>query len=203
MRRFHNKKNRNIFMYLIAGLGNPGKKYERTRHNIGFETLDIFIDECGIGPASQKFQALIGKGTLNGEKVLAVKPLTYMNLSGDSLRKIVNYFDIDPKNNLVVISDDVDLPPGKIRIRKQGSAGGHNGLKSIIENLGTEEFIRIRVGVGAKPEGGDLANHVLGHISKQERTLIDDAEKRAAEAALMIIREGIDKAMNTYNQKRH
>ena len=185
-------------IFLVAGLGNPGKKYEGTRHNVGFDALDVFIDECAVGKPSKKFNALIGSTVIGNKKVFAAKPLTYMNRSGDAIRKIVEYYGIDVKSKLIVISDEINLPPGKIRIRKKGSAGGHNGLKSIIENLGTDEFIRIRIGVGDSG-GSDLVGHVLGSFSKADRELVREAEQKAADAVKCIIENGPDQAMNLYN----
>ncbi len=188
----------NYEVYLVAGLGNPGKKYDGTRHNVGFDALDIFIDDTSVGKPSKKFNALIGSTRIGDKKVFAVKPLTYMNRSGDAIRKIVEYYGIDVTSKLIVISDEINLPPGKIRIRKKGSAGGHNGLKNIIENLGTDEFIRIRVGVGDN-KGSDLVNHVLSPFSKADRALVKEAEQKAADAVRCIIENGPDQAMNLYN----
>ncbi|MDD3218639.1 MAG: aminoacyl-tRNA hydrolase [Lachnospiraceae bacterium] len=189
-------------MYLIVGLGNPGKKYEKTRHNMGFDTIDELIDKHNIPEAGKKFQALYGKGVLAQEKVILAKPLTFMNLSGESVREMVDYFKIDPEEELIVIYDDIDLDPGQVRIRAKGSAGGHNGIKSIIQHLGTQQFMRIKVGVGAKPKGWDLADYVLGQFSKEDRALVDDAIARSADAVEMIVRDGIDAAMNEYNRKK-
>lgn len=186
-------------MFLIAGLGNPGKKYEKTRHNVGFETLDRIIDENHIGRPAVRFHALIGKGTIGAESVLCVKPLTYMNASGEAVQPIAAYYKIDPESQLIVISDDVDLPAGALRIRRHGSAGGHNGLKSVISCLGTDRFIRVRVGVGAKPEGWDLADYVLGRFSEEDRKKVNEAMERAAGAVACIVGEGPDRAMNLYN----
>ena len=152
-------------MYLVAGLGNPGKQYEATRHNMGFDTIDYLIEEYKFPKGGVKFNAMYGKTMIGGEKVILMKPLSFMNLSGGPIRDMVNYFKIDPETELIVIYDDIDLDPGQLRIRKQGSAGGHNGIKDIIRQLGTEKFLRIKVGVGAKPKGWDLADHVLGRFS--------------------------------------
>ena len=188
-------------MFLIAGLGNPGKKYEKTRHNMGFDTIDELIDRHRIPQGGIAHKAMYGKGMIAGEKVLAVKPLTYMNLSGESLRECVNYYKLDPETQMIVIYDDIDLEPGQIRIRKKGSAGGHNGIKSIIAQLGTQNFYRIKVGVGAKPKGWDLADYVLGRFSSDERIAVDKAIKEAADAVEMILKDGIEAAMNHYNRK--
>ena len=189
-------------MYLIAGLGNPGKQYERTRHNMGFDTVDELVDRHRIPGSGIQHKAMYGKGMIAGEKVILAKPLTYMNLSGDSVREFINYYKIDPETELIVIYDDIDLEPGQIRIRKKGSAGGHNGMKSIIAQLGTQNFYRIKVGVGAKPAGWDLADYVLGRFSTQEREEVDKAIGEAADAVEVILCEGIDAAMNKYNAKK-
>ena len=188
-------------MFLIAGLGNPGRQYEKTRHNMGFDTIDELIDRHRIPQGGIAHKAMYGKGMIAGEKVLAVKPLTYMDLSGDSLRECVNYYKLDPETQMIVIYDDIDLEPGQIRIRKKGSAGGHNGIKSIIAQLGTQNFYRIKVGVGAKPKGWDLADYVLGRFSSDERIAVDKAIKEAADAVEMILKDGIEAAMNHYNRK--
>lgn len=188
-------------MFLIAGLGNPGRQYEKTRHNMGFDTIDELIDRHRIPQGGIAHKAMYGKGMIAGEKVLAVKPLTYMNLSGESLREWVNYYKLDPETEMIVIYDDIDLEPGQIRIRKKGSAGGHNGIKSIIAQLGTQNFYRIKVGVGAKPRGWDLADYVLGRFSSDERIAVDKAICDAADAVERILRDGIESAMNHYNRK--
>lgn len=188
-------------MYLIVGLGNPGKDYEKTRHNVGFDTVDALIDEYCIPESGVKFKALYGKGMIGGEKVLVMKPLTYMNLSGEAVRAIVDYFKIDVKEELIVVYDDIDLEPGHVRIRAKGSAGGHNGMKNIIQHLGTQEFARVRVGVGAKPKGWDLADHVLSRFSKEDRVLVEEAIEKSCKAIRCFVEEGIDAAMNQYNGK--
>ncbi len=186
-------------MFLIAGLGNPGRQYEKTRHNMGFDTIDELIERHRIPQGGIAHKAMYGKGMIAGEKVLAVKPLTYMNLSGEAIREYVNYYKMDPETELIVIYDDIDLEPGQIRIRKKGSAGGHNGIKSIIAQIGTQNFYRIKVGVGAKPKGWDLADYVLGRFSSEERELVDKAICDAADAVEMILKDGIEAAMNHYN----
>ena len=186
-------------MFLIAGLGNPGRQYEKTRHNMGFDTIDELIDRHRIPQGGIAHKAMYGKGMIAGEKVLAVKPLTYMNLSGEAIRVYVNYYKMDPETELIVIYDDIDLDPGQIRIRKKGSAGGHNGIKSIIAQIGTQNFYRIKVGVGAKPKGWDLADYVLGRFSPEERELVDKAICDAADAVEMILKDGIEATMNHYN----
>ena len=188
-------------MYVIAGLGNPGAKYENTRHNIGFMAVDAIAAKNHISVQEKKHKALLGKGMLGSEKVLLVKPQTFMNLSGESIREIIDYYKIEEKTELIVISDDISLAPGALRIRKKGSAGGHNGLKNIILHLGHDEFQRIRLGVGAKPAGYDLADYVLGHFNEDDRALIAKSVEQAAQAAEVMITEGADKAMNLFNKK--
>ena len=174
-------------MFLIVGLGNPEKKYDKTRHNIGFDTIDALADEYNISMNEKKHKALCGTGVIDGVKVLLAKPQTYMNLSGDSVAEIVNFYKIDPEEEMIVIFDDISLAPGNIRVRKKGSAGGHNGIKSIIARTGTQNFMRIKVGVGEKPAGWDLADHVLGHFSREDRALVEDAIKDAEAAAVLMM----------------
>lgn len=189
-------------MYIIAGLGNPGQKYEGTRHNIGYQVLDELAEKYDINILESKFKGLIGKGMIQGEKAILIKPLTYMNLSGECIGEAVSYFKIDETAELIVVADDINLDVGQIRIRKKGSAGGHNGLKNIILHLGSENFIRVRMGVGDKPVGYDLADYVLGHFKKEEEELLSESKNNAVLAIETIISEGPDQAMNLYNQKR-
>ena len=189
-------------MFVIAGLGNPKREYDNTRHNIGFALIDALADQYNISVMDMKHKALTGKGMINGQKVILVKPLTFMNLSGESIRPIVDYYKIDVSTELIVISDDISLPPGQIRVRKKGSAGGHNGLKNIIQHLGSEEFQRIRIGVGEKPAGYDLADYVLGHFSKEEQPLIREGVEKAMKAAAMMLEGDVDRAMNEFNRKK-
>ena len=189
-------------MYLIVGLGNPGRQYEATRHNMGFDVIDKLVEEYNVPQSGVKFNAMYGKGRIEGQPVILMKPLSYMNLSGGPVRDMANYFKIDPETEMIVIYDDIDLEPGQLRIRKKGSAGGHNGIKDIIRRLGTEKFIRIRVGVGAKPKDWDLADFVLGHFSDSDRKLVDEGIRDAAEAVELILSEGVDAAMNKYNRKK-
>lgn len=189
-------------MYIIVGLGNPGSKYAHTRHNAGFDTIDMLAEANKISILEAKHKALIGKGYIGGEKVILAKPMTYMNLSGESVRELVNYYKVDETDSLIVIYDDISLNPGQLRIRKKGSAGGHNGIKNIIAQLGHDEFMRIKVGVGEKPKGYDLADYVLGHFSKEEQELMNDGYEKAAEAAVVMMLEGCDSAMNKYNAKK-
>ena len=186
-------------MYLVAGLGNPGKQYEATRHNMGFDTIDYLIEEYKVPQGGVKFNAMYGKTMIGGEKVILMKPLSFMNLSGGPIRDMVNYFKIDPETELIVIYDDIDLDPGQLRIRKQGSAGGHNGIKSIISHLGTQVFLRVKVGVGEKPQGWDLADYVLGHFSKEEQQVMQESFDRAADAAAALLSEEVQQVMNEYN----
>lgn len=188
-------------MYIIAGLGNPKKEYFNTRHNIGFDVIEKIAEQENISILERKHKALIGKGYIGGQKVILAKPQTFMNLSGESVRELVDYYKVDAASELIVISDDVSLDVGQLRIRKKGSAGGHNGLKNIISLLGHDTFIRLRMGVGEKPRGYDLADYVLGHFDQKERAVIDEAVGHAADAVRMIIRENADMAMNHFNGK--
>lgn len=188
-------------MYMIAGLGNPGKEYGNTRHNAGFEVIDALAEKYKISVLELKHKAAVGKGFIEGQKVVLVKPLTYMNCSGESLRMAVDYYKLDVGQELIVISDDISLPPGQLRVRKKGSAGGHNGLKNIIKLLGTEDFQRIRMGVGEKPKGYDLVDWVLGHFGKEERAAMEEAKEKAVHAVELMLTEGADAAMNVYNRK--
>lgn len=189
-------------MYIIAGLGNPTKEYDKTRHNVGFSTIDVLADRYGIDVSEKKHKALCGKGVIEGQKVLLVKPQTFMNLSGESLRAVVDYYKVS-NEELIVIYDDISLPPGQLRIRLKGSAGGHNGIKNIIAQLGTQEFPRIKVGIGEKPPRMDLAAYVLSHFSQDEQKLMDEAFKEAAEAAVMMMTDGAERAMNHFNAKKN
>lgn len=184
-------------MYAIIGLGNPDKKYEKTRHNVGFDVIDELAEQMGIEVKTKRHKALCGIGTIGSEKVVLVKPQTYMNLSGESVRAVMDFYKLDAKSDIIVVSDDISLPVGKIRIRTKGSAGGHNGLKSIISHAGIDGFTRIKVGVGANE--GDLVKHVLGKFSKQDRVFVDDAIRDAASAAELIVMYGAQTAMNKYN----
>lgn len=187
-------------MYLIAGLGNPTREYEKTRHNVGFEAIDILADKAGTTVTEKKHKALYGKGYIGGQKVVLAKPQTYMNLSGESIREIADFYKIEPEN-IIILCDDINLSEGQLRIRLKGSAGGHNGLKNIISHLGTQEFPRIRIGVGEKPRGMDLADYVLGRFPKEQQAVMEEAYRDAAEAACMMIEDGADAAMNHYNRK--
>ena len=188
-------------MFIIVGLGNPTKEDEGTRHNVGFAVIDAIADKYNISVTERKNRAFCGKGIVAGQKVLLAKPQTYMNLSGESVRGLLDYFKIDEETELIVIYDDISLDVGQLRIRKKGSAGGHNGIKNIITHLGTNVFQRIKVGVGEKPKEYDLADYVLGHFSKAEKELMEDGYKRAKEAVEMILQGEIDAAMNQFNKK--
>ena len=188
-------------MFLIAGLGNPGKEYENTRHNAGFMVLDALADKLGADISEKKQKALCGRAVIGGQKVILLKPQTYMNSSGESIRAAADYYKVDPEDILVVY-DDISLAPGQLRIRAKGSAGGHNGIKSIIAHLGTQEFPRVRVGVGETPPSMHLADYVLGHFSQGERKIMEDAVKEAADAVMEAVEEGIDHAMNSHNRKK-
>lgn len=186
-------------MYVIAGLGNPTRKYDKTRHNAGFETIDLLADKYGIKIKEKKHKSLCGTGIIEGQKVFLVKPQTFMNLSGEAVGAVVDFYKAEPKTNLIVVYDDISLPPGKLRIRKKGSAGGHNGIKNIISHLGTQEFLRIKIGVGEKPQDWDLADHVLGRLKRDERKQEKEAFLKACEAIALMVQGQTDKAMNMYN----
>ena len=186
-------------MYIIVGLGNPGAKYETTRHNMGFITIDYLSQEFNIPVNRLGFKSLYGQGTINGEKVVLVKPQTFMNLSGQTVKEILDFYKVE-KNNLIVIYDEISIPLGKIRIKPSGSAGGHNGMKNIIYLLQDDKFPRIRIGVGM-PENPhiDIADHVLGKLSKDEISILTESVKNAAKGVELIIKDGINTAMNRLN----
>ena len=186
-------------MYVITGLGNPTLKYSKTRHNVGFDTIDVLAKKYGIKVKKKQFKALTGEGFIDGEKVILVKPMTYMNNSGESVSEIVKYYKIDPAKELIIISDDLNLDVGVLRIRAKGSAGGHNGLKSIIKCVGTESFDRVRIGVGKVPAGTDVITHVLTRFSRADRAIVKESFEVAADAIVSIISDGIDKTMSKYN----
>ena len=190
-------------MYIIAGLGNPTQQYDHTRHNIGFDTITYLADRYHISMNTKKFQAICGTGIIEGQKVLLLKPQTYMNLSGNSIGEAVNFYKLDPATEVIVIYDDIALEPGYIRVRKKGSAGGHNGIKDIIAHLGTQEFKRVRVGVGEKPKDYDLAAYVLGHFTPEDRQKVEEAIVQAADAVELMVQDRTDEAMNLYNKKKH
>ena len=189
-------------MFLIIGLGNPGKQYEHTRHNIGFDVMDAIADKYNISISEKKHKALCGKGVIEGQKVVLAKPQTFMNLSGESVVELLNYYKLDPEDEMLVIFDDISLAPGGLRIRKKGSAGGHNGIKNIIALTGTQNFMRIKVGVGEKPKGWDLADHVLGHFNAEDCKKVEEAILDAVTATEMILQGELDQAMNDFNGKK-
>lgn len=186
-------------MYIIAGLGNPGSKYENTRHNMGFKVIDAMASEFGIDVNRAKFKGLIGEGCIGSEKVILLKPQTYMNLSGQSVREIMNFYKI-PEENLIVIYDDFDLPIGSIRVRKSGGPGTHNGMKSVVQELGSRKFPRVRVGIGSSD--GSTIQFVIGKVGKDEQQILNEAAEAAASAAADIIRIGIENAMNIHNTRK-
>ena len=188
-------------MFLIVGLGNPGVEYAATRHNIGFDMITYLSDKYNIPVNSREGKALVGKGILAGEKVMLAQPQTYMNLSGESVRALMDYYKIDIED-LLVIYDDISLDVGQIRMRGKGSAGGHNGIKSIIQHTSTQEFARIKIGVGQKPEGGDLVKHVLGRFSREEDGMFQDVFALAEEGLLAWLQEDMKSAMNKVNGRR-
>ena len=185
--------------WLIVGLGNPGKEYEKTRHNVGFRAVDLLAQKLGCKIDRAKFQGLYGQVNYNGGKLLLLKPMTYMNLSGRSVLQLSAYFQVPPQR-IIVLFDDISLIPGRLRIRADGSAGGHNGIKSIIAEVGSQDFPRVKIGVGGKahPEQ-DLADHVLSAFSASEEKALASALERAADAALCVIDRGIPEAANRYN----
>ena len=185
-------------MFLIVGLGNPGSKYAKTRHNIGFRVVDALAERVGAKIDTDKHKGLIGKGMIGGEKVIFAKPLTYMNSSGECVRSVADFYKI-PAENVIVVYDDISLDVGKLRIRKKGSAGGHNGIKSIIAHLGTETFPRLKFGVGDKPKGMDLADYVLGNFSAEDEAVLKSEIIRACDAVECMVTEDCDVAMNKYN----
>lgn len=185
-------------MKLIVGLGNPGRNYAHTRHNMGFDTIDKLADSWGVSIEKENFKGLYTKVKYFDEDVILLKPLTFMNLSGDSIISCMNFFKID-KKDLLVIYDDLDIKPGHLKLKESGSSGGHNGIKSIISNLGSEEFKRIRVGVG-RPEFDSVIDYVLKKPSKEEQELIDEAQNNAVEAIKIYLKESFNKAMTLYNK---
>ena len=195
---FFNKKSGGVDWLLVC-LGNPGDQYENTRHNVGFMVADELAERSHVPVQRLKFRALTNTVTVGDQKVLLMKPVTYMNLSGEAVHEAAAFYKIPPEH-ILVISDEVALAPGKLRVRRSGSAGGHNGLKNIIAHLGTDQFPRIRLGVGQKPHPDyDMADWVLGKFQGEDKKAVEAAVKKAADAAECLIREGVDKAMNQYN----
>jgi len=185
-------------MYLIVGLGNPEEKYSNTRHNMGFDVINELSKECDIKVSKSKFDAFYGMGEIKGEKVILVKPQTYMNLSGESVIKFKKFYKIYNKN-IIVIYDDIDLKIGNIRLKAKGSAGSHNGMKSVVENLNTEDFIRVRIGIGSPKNKDDIINYVIGQIPKREREILDQSILKAKNSVIEILENGINIAMNKFN----
>ena len=186
-------------MYVIVGLGNPTSKYDKTRHNVGFDTIDAVAEKYHINVNNAKHKALCGSGTIEGEKVLLMKPQTFMNLSGEAVIDALRFYKCEAADDLIVIYDDISMEPGRVRMRAKGSAGGHNGIKNIIAHLGHDNFKRIKIGVGAKPEGWDLADYVLSRFTPNERKAVDEAIAKSTDAIGTIIGDSFDKAMNLYN----
>ena len=187
-------------MYLIVGLGNPEEEYSKTRHNMGFNAINKIAEQYGIKVTKNKFQGLYESDLIEGEKVILLKPQTYMNLSGNSVKEFVDFYKIQ-KEEILVIYDDMDIEPGKIKIRKKGSAGGHNGMKSIVSMLGTEEFTRIRIGIGRPEHNGDDINYVIGSNPEEEIPKLEEGVEKAKKAVIEILKNGVDSAMNKLNQK--
>ncbi len=187
-----------ISMHIIVGLGNPTEEYKNTRHNAGFMCIDRIAKDYDIDVIEKKHKALIGKGYIDGEKVILVKSLTYMNLSGECVRAVLDYYKLD-NDSLIVLYDDIDLEVGRLRIRPKGSAGGHNGIKNIILHTGSDVFKRVRVGVGAKPEKGDLVNHVLGRFDADDAKVIEETLKKVSEAVALLVHDETEMAMNRFN----
>jgi PTH1 family peptidyl-tRNA hydrolase len=188
-------------MYIIIGLGNPTREYQATRHNIGWDAITRISDDYNIPLDFKKHKAICGKGYIGGEKVVIAQPVTYMNLSGESVRELADFYKVS-NEEIIIIYDDISLDVGQLRIRKKGSAGGHNGIKSIISHLGSDEFPRIKVGVGDKPKDWDLADYVLSRFQGEEQAAIREALKNASDACKTIITSGMEEAMNIYNRKK-
>jgi len=188
-------------MFVLVGLGNFGREYERTRHNAGFEAIDYLAALYRIPLTREKFRSILGEGMIQGEKVLLVKPQTYMNNSGEAVRAIMDFYKLEP-NKLVVVFDDIDLEPGAIRIRTRGSAGTHNGMRSILYHLGTEEFPRIRIGIGKPDPRFDLADYVLGRLDQSEQKAMNEAVEKVAEAVGVLLVSGIETAMGKFNETK-
>ncbi len=199
-RLFSKKHYEDKRMKLIVGLGNPTAKYDKTRHNVGFEVIDQLSKEYNIAVDTAKHKGLYGKGRIASETVILLKPMTYMNLSGESVVAVANYFKIAAED-IIVIYDDINLDVGRLRIREKGSAGGHNGIKNIIAHLGTDAFPRIRVGVGMKPPKMDLADYVLSHFTKEEQVMMEDGYDKACKALELMVMDDVGRAMNDFNGK--
>lgn len=185
-------------MYIIVGLGNPEEEYKNTRHNMGFDTINKIAEQYHIEIDKNKFKGIYGTGTIENEKVLLLKPQTYMNLSGESIREVLNFYKLD-ESSLIIIYDDIDIRPGTIKIRKTGGPGTHNGMKSVIQNLNKKEFARVRVGIGMPEHKNDLINYVIGKMPGEDRKILDEATTKAKDAVIEIIKSGVDNAMNKMN----
>lgn len=185
-------------MYLIVGLGNPEEEYSKTRHNMGFNAINKIAEQYGIKVTKNKFQGLYESALIEGEKVILLKPQTYMNLSGESIKEAIDFYKI-PEENLIIIYDDIDITPGIIKIRKKGGPGTHNGMKSVIQNIQTEKFPRVRIGIGKPEQKGELIQYVIGPINKEDKEILDKATTRGKEAVIEIIKNGVDIAMNKFN----
>lgn len=185
-------------MYLVVGLGNPENDYSQTRHNMGFNAINKIAEEYKINVNKNKYKGLYGNGTIEGQKVILLKPQTYMNLSGKSIKEVVDFYKID-LDNIIVIYDDIDIEPGKIKIRKSGGSGSHNGMRSVVEELKTERFKRVRIGIGAPEDKSDLIEYVIGAIPKEEKEKLNEGVELAKNAVIEILKDGIDKAMNKFN----
>ena len=187
-------------MYLVVGLGNPESDYSKTRHNMGFNVINELSKKYNIEVNKSKFKGLVGNGIIEGEKVVFLKPQTYMNLSGESVIEAMNFYKVQ-EDELIVIYDDIDIEPGNIRIRRNGSAGTHNGMRSIVEHIKTQNFIRVRVGIGKPKEHVDMISHVIGHIPDEEKKVLEEGTNIAKEAVIEIIKNSVDSAMNKFNKK--
>lgn len=198
--RFRNQESKGQEFYCIVGLGNPGRQYEETKHNVGFKVIDRLAEKYDIKVDKFKNKAFVGDGTIRNKRVLLVKPQTYMNLSGESVREIVNFYKI-PQERFVVIFDDTSLPCGSVRIREKGSHGGHNGIRNIIDQMGTDQFYRIKVGIGEKPSGWDLADYVLGKFNEDDLPAMDEGMDKAVKGVEVMLSRGIAEAANRVNQK--
>lgn len=198
--RFRNQESKGQEFFCIVGLGNPGRQYEETKHNVGFHVIDKLAKKYDIEVNKFKNKAFVGDGTIKGKRVLLVKPQTYMNLSGESVREIVNFYKI-PQERFVVIFDDTSLPCGSVRIREKGSHGGHNGIRNIIDQMGTDEFNRIKVGIGEKPSGWDLADYVLAKFNPDDLPMMEQGMDKAVQGVELMLSRGIKEAANRVNQK--
>ncbi|MCX7842310.1 MAG: aminoacyl-tRNA hydrolase [Clostridia bacterium] len=186
-------------LFIIAGLGNPGSRYDNTRHNVGFDTIDLLAGKYNIKVSKLKHKALYGEGSIQGRRIILAKPQTFMNLSGESIRDMREWYKI-PLGNIIIVYDDIDLQPGKIRVRAKGSSGTHNGMRSILYQLQSEDFPRVRIGIGKAPDGWELADYVLSKFNTEDRKVIDQSIIQAAEAAATIVTSGIEAAMNKFNK---